>query len=198
MELPHAHHEEPVPQPTAGDVENAAIRQAIAARQEAEYAQCLKLALGALGPVWTPWMKLILVESDYHRRRDQPFVIGATVYKVYRGEYRLTENSRYLIQDADGTVRHAANYEPLFGELLREKHPSYGFERNGKWIAFDRWSVTWSAIELYTPKCAEELAALRVSRERNKVEREARAWAEAHPLLIWAGINPEDAKTQGE
>jgi len=73
------------PRPTDLDVDNARVRQEIAERMEREYARCLSLALRALGPGYTPWMKLILLESDYHRHRDRPPVVGATVYKVYRG-----------------------------------------------------------------------------------------------------------------
>lgn len=173
------------PQPTQIELANAATRLAIAAKQNEEYQQCVILALRSLGPGWRPWMKLVPIESDHHRHREKPPVIGATCYKVYRGEQKLTDNSRYLIRDADGAVRHADNYQQLFGPLLQEKHPSYGFERDGVWTAFDRWSVCWSALELYAPKSAEELAALRITRERNKVEKEAREWAEENPLLAY-------------
>lgn len=177
--------------PTEQDRANAATRKEIAEKQEAEWVHCLELALGALGPGWTPWMKLVLVESDYHRKRDAPPVFGATVYKVFRGEQKRTENSRYLIRDADGRVRHAADAETLFGDLLKEKHPSYGFERDGQWVAFDRWTVCWSSLDLYEPKTAEQLAALRASRERLKAEREEKRWAEENPLLAWADLEPD-------
>jgi hypothetical protein len=137
-------------------------------------------------------MKLVLVESDYHKHRGRPPVTGPTVYKVYRGEEKLTENSRYLLEDASGHVRHAAGYEALFGDLLRERHPSYGFERDGVWVAYDRWTVCWSALELYAPKSAEALAALRDTRERNKEERLDARWAEENPLFARAGITRKD------
>jgi len=114
---------EPAVDPTALDLENAATREAIEAKQNAAFHHCLILSLRALGPGWRPWMRLSLIESDYHRHRDKPPVIGATAFKVYRGELRLTENNRFLIQDADGAVRRAARYEDLFGTLLEEKHP---------------------------------------------------------------------------
>jgi hypothetical protein len=76
----------------------------------------------------------------------------------------------YVMEGLDGTVRKAGRYVTLVGELLQEKHPTYGFEREGEWVAFDRWSVCRSALELYQPRSAEELAALRVSRERGKAE----------------------------
>src|SRR4051794_39371332 len=87
------------PDPTPQDIANAETRRAIAEKQEAEYAHCLRLALGALGPGWTPWMKLVLIDSGYHLRQGTPAVPVATVYKVHHGELRLTENSRYLIED---------------------------------------------------------------------------------------------------
>ena len=82
------------PEPSDRDRRNAAIRQIIAERQNAEYAEVLKLALGALGPGWTPWMKLTLVESDHRQTGNVEPV--ATAYKVYRGEQRLTENAVFL------------------------------------------------------------------------------------------------------
>ena len=46
-------------------------------------------------------MKLVLVESDYHRHRDKPLVIGGIVYKVYQGEERLTEQARLRLGEED-------------------------------------------------------------------------------------------------
>lgn len=183
-------------QPTALDLANAATRQAIAERQNAEYQHCLLLALRSLGPGWRPWMKLVLIESDYHQKRDRPPVIGATCFKVYRGEQKLTENSRFVIQDADGTVRHAARYEDFFGALLTEKHPTYKLEIRGQQVSAPRWSVCWSAIELYRPMSSEQLAALRVSRERGKAERAEQNFREENPLLAWIERNVDGATSQ--
>jgi|SRR5581483_74376 len=180
---------EPVPQPTAGDIENAAMRQAIAEKQLAEYAHCLKLALGALGPGWTPWMKIVLLESDYHLHRDKPPVVGGVVYKVYRGELRLSENSMFLLEGPDGTVLKDRNYEPLFGALLTELHPTRKLEIKGEQVPAPRWSVTWGALEMYIPKSAEELASLRVSRERGKAQRDQQKFEEENPLLAWLERN---------
>jgi hypothetical protein len=48
-------------------------------------------------------MKLVLLESDNHQRRDQTPVVAGVVYKVYRGDLRLTENSVYLMEGPEGT-----------------------------------------------------------------------------------------------
>src|SRR5262245_58339511 len=110
------------PEPTDHDRRNAEIRQAIAERQATEYTEALNLALGTLGPGWEPWMKLVLLDSDHRRTGDTTPV--AVVYKVYRGEERLTENSVFLRRMPDGAVRKAGNYEELFGDLLHEPHPT--------------------------------------------------------------------------
>lgn len=172
---------------TAQDHENARIRQAIAVRQAAEYATALTLAHRALGSGWKPWMKLVLLDSDYHDGRStEP---AATVYKVYRGEEKLSENSAYVSQGPDGTVRKANRYEELFGGQLHEPHSTRGFESNGTWTPYPRYCVCWSALELYNPKSAEQLANLRASRERGKTERERRSWAEENPLFT--GLEPD-------
>jgi len=163
------------------DIENAERRKVMAAVQNAEFALCESLALRALGPGWSPWMKLSLLESDYHRRAGPP-AVRATAYKVYRGDARLSAESIYLME-RDGAVITAETPEELFGDLLTERHPTYGFEQDGRWIAFDRWCITWSALELYHPRSAEQLAEARVNRERKRAERELQKWRTDHPLL---------------
>jgi hypothetical protein len=172
------------PEPTPQDIANAATRQAIADRQAKEYAKATRLALGALGPNWHPWMKLVLLDSDYHNTGNTTPI--AVAYKFHRGEKRLSEHSVFLRQMPDGSVQKASSYETLFGELLTEPHPTRGFEQKGQWCPYPRWTLCWSALELYAPKSAENLAALRESRERGKAEREEKKWAEENPLLKWA------------
>jgi hypothetical protein len=171
-------------EPSERDRENARIRQEIAARQAEEYAAVERLALAALGSGWTPWMKLTLVDSDYHRTgKTEPV---ATVYKVYHGDDKLSQNAVYLRCLPDGQIRQAAGYEPLFGELLDEKHPTRTLAIQGRQVPACRYSVLWSALERYEPLSAEARAARRVSRARNRAEREEKAWAADHPLLAWA------------
>jgi hypothetical protein len=178
------------PEPTDRDRENAAIRQAIADRQSQEYGEAIKMAMGTLGPGWTPWMKLVLLDSDHRRTGDTTPV--AVAYKVYRGEKRLTEHSVFLRRMPDGSVRQAASYEELFGELLHEPHPSKTLEIKGTRVPAPRWELGWSALELYKPKSAESLAALRVSREQGREAREDRKFAEENPLLAHVGIRRQD------
>src|SRR5690349_21609905 len=101
------------PNPTSQDIQNARVRRKLADRQAEEYAKAERLATEALGPGWTPWMKLSLIDSDHHRTGTSEPV--ATAYKAYRGEQRLSENAVYLRRMPDGTIRQAASYEPLFG-----------------------------------------------------------------------------------
>ncbi len=167
--------------PTDQDIDNARARQQIAARQAEEYAEAEHVALEALGPGWTPWMKLSLIDSDHRRTGNTEPV--ATAYKVYRGDERLTEHSAYLRRMPDGQVLHAASYEPLFGELIHEKHPTRTVEVRGQPVPVGRYELCWSALELYEPKSAEELAALRVTRERNAEKRAVAQAIGANPLF---------------
>ncbi len=167
--------------PTPQDIANATARQEIAAHQAQEYMEAERLAREALGPGWTPWMKLTLIDSDHRRTGNTEPV--ATAYKVYRGKDRLTEHSAYLRRMPDGQVLHASSYEPLFGELLHEPHPERTIEIRGQRVPTDRYELCWSALELYEPKSAEELAALRVTRERRAEERAVNQAVEDNPLF---------------
>lgn len=180
------------PLPTQQDIDNAETRRLIAERQEAEYAEALILALGHLGPGYTPWMRLSLLDSDHRQNGNR--TPAAVAVKVYRGEHRLTENSVFLRRMPDGTVKSAKRYEELFPEL-HEPHPTKTLTLlNGQVVPAPRWELCWSALERYTPKTASELATLRVSRERGKAEQEEKKWAEENPLLAW-GQRVEDQCT---
>ncbi len=55
----------------------------------------------------------------------------------------------------------------------------------------------WSALELYDPQTAEELAASRVNRERGKAERaEAKERADNPLFTTWAEKNREEGKAR--
>jgi hypothetical protein len=172
------------PEPTDQDRENARIRQEIAERQAAEYAEAEGLALEVLGPGYKPWMKLTLLDSDHRRTGDVRPV--ATVYKVNRGAVRLTENSVFLRRMPDGQVQVAGRYEPLFGDLLHEKHPSRTVQVRGQPVPVGRYELCWSALERYEPRTAGQLAQLRATRQRRRQERDEQRWAEENPLLAWA------------
>lgn len=159
--------------PTLRDIQNARVRAAIAARQAEEYAEAERLALAALGSGWTPWMKLTLIDSDHRRTGNtEP---AATAYKVYQGEKRLSEHAVYLRRMPDGQIMHADRYEPLFGGLLHEPHPTRTLEVRGKQVPCLRYSLCWSALELYEPRSAEQLAVARAKRAQRAVEKEAQA-----------------------
>lgn len=53
--------------PTRQGVENANARRAIADHRAAEYHEAERMTAGALGPGFRPWMKLVLIDSDYCR-----------------------------------------------------------------------------------------------------------------------------------
>jgi hypothetical protein len=64
-------------------------------------------------------VKLVLIDAD-HRQTGNTTPV-ATVYKVFTGERRLSENSRFIRQMPDGQVLVAGSYQELFGELLKKK-----------------------------------------------------------------------------
>lgn len=171
------------PVPTALEEQNAATRAAIAERQNATYAECQRLADRALGPGYRPWMKIVLLDGDHRRTGDT--TPAAVCYKVYAGDLRLSSNSVYVREMPDGGVQTASNFEPLFGELLDEKHPTKCVEVKGERVPCGRYEVAWAALERYTPRTAVELASLRASRERKAVEREELRFRAQEPLWAW-------------
>lgn len=66
--------------PNPQDVENAPVRREIADRQAAEWREAEALAAEALGSGWRPWMKLVLIDGEYHRTGDNTPV--AVAYRV--------------------------------------------------------------------------------------------------------------------
>jgi hypothetical protein len=175
------------PVPTDLDYENARVRRAIADRMEAEYIECLAWAQAAFGPGWRPSHRHFLVSLDeeervrYTSERVRP---SATVYTV-RNDAR---EARHFTIDNGKVVEHTS-YQEGFGPMLFEPHPTRGFEHKGQWCPYHRYSLCWAGYDLYEPKTAEELAALRASRERKKTEREEKKFAEEHPL--WVGLDPD-------
>ncbi len=184
----------PGPEPTDQDRDNHRRRQEIADKQNAEYQEAYLLALGVLGGGWTPWMVLRLIDSDYHRTGNYEPV--ATAYKVYRGGQRLTENSVYLRKLDDGTVKRSTRHEDLFGDLLTEPHPTRKLElMGGQVVPAPHYSLVWGALEKYEPRSAEQLAAARGVRERNKAAKEQVAFERDYPL--WAEIERQEEEGRG-
>src|SRR4051794_7693152 len=121
-----------MPDPSAQDRRNADLRAEIAAKQRREYDEAMTLAREAGLVGYRPWMKLVLLESDHHRTGNRE--ARAVCFKVYRGRLRLTEASMYVRRMEDGTAKAATTPEELFGDLLTEKHPTYGFaDKAGVW-----------------------------------------------------------------
>lgn len=174
------------PEPTSQDRQNAAIRDAIAQKQAEEYGRCLRLATEAFGPGWRPSHRHMLIskeEEEKHRCTGEPAIPAATVYTV-----RNDAGDKRHFTVEDGNVREVASYEEGFGPMLLEPHPTAGFtDQKGFFHYTHRYSLCWAGYELYHPKSAEQLAALRQSRERKKAAREEAAFREANPLFTtWA------------
>jgi hypothetical protein len=89
-------------------------------------------------------------------------------------------------------VRECAGYEESFGEMLLERHPTMRIEVRGEKVPPHRFSLCFAPDELYVPKTAEQLASLRVSREKKKAERELQQWQEDNPLFVASGVRLED------
>jgi hypothetical protein len=178
--------------PSEQDIRNAAMREGIAAKQTEKYREAERLALAALGPGFTPWMRLTLIDADHRQSGNRE--PAAVVFKVYRGDERTSENALFIRKMPDGRLLKNQRYEPLFGDMLFETHPSKTMEFRGEQVPVPRYELCWSALEIYRPRDAEQLAALRVSRERGKQERSDRKWAEENPLLVWADKVNRDAE----
>jgi hypothetical protein len=93
---------------------------------------------------------------------------------------------RHFSVTEDRQVVEHASMEAGFGAMLREPHPTQRIEVRGELVAPHRYSLCWSGFELYRPKTAEELAALRERREQRKKEREEAKWIRDNPLLVLA------------
>jgi hypothetical protein len=157
-------------EPTAQDYENAAVREAIAAKFEAEYRQVVAWADRIMGPGWEPVGRHYLVDKDEEqraRREGGPLKAAATVYTVSNG----VRKRHFMIRD-DKPVE-CAGYEEAFGPMLLEPHPTQRIEVRGEMVAPHRYSLCWAPIEMYRPRRAEELAAMRERRQEKVVEREA-------------------------
>lgn len=170
--------------PSERDVENAALREGIASKQNAQYQEAALLALATLGPGWKPWMRLTLIDADHRTSGNtEP---AAVVYKVYRGDEKISDNAMFIRKMPDGTLLKDRRYEPLFGDMLTEPHPYETMEIRGERVPVGRYELCWGPLETYKPRDADQLAALRVSRERGKQERADKKWTEENPLLAWA------------
>jgi hypothetical protein len=172
------------PEPTAQDHENARTRRAIADRQAREYAAILRLAVGAFGPGWMPSHRHFLVAKEEEERvrytGERPRA-AATVYTAKN----TASDRRHFTAEGGRVVEHPSP-EAAFGPMLLEPHPTRRVEHRGKQLAVHRYSLCWSPFELYEPRTAEQLAALRATRERKKAERQEKKWVEENPLLAWA------------
>jgi hypothetical protein len=171
------------PEPTKQDRENAAVRAEVAERFRSAYAKVAAWALGAFGPGWVPSHRHELVEKsaeEYARRTGERAAPSAVVYTVKNGDGR----QRHFVVE-DGHVREVASYEEGFGEQLLEPD-TRTIEVRGQQVHPHKYSLCWADYPLYEPKSAEELAALRLSRERGKVAREEVKFQRENPLLAWA------------
>ena len=59
----------------------------------------------------------------------------------------------------------------VFGPLLTEMHPTKTIEVKGQRVQLPRWQMYWSALELYEPRSAEQLAAAQPRVDRHRPER---------------------------
>ena len=117
----------------------------------------------------------------------------------YTEERPKSAKTVYTVKDAAGNARHFtvedakvvehASFEAGFGSMLLEPHPTRGFEHRDAWCRIHRYSLCFAPYDFYEPKTADQLAVLRVGRERRKAEREDKKWAEENPLWAQAGFH---------
>jgi hypothetical protein len=176
------------------DREGERIRREIAEKQEAEYVECLKWALSAFGPGWLPSHRHMLVEKNEEERTRHSGERAKAAAVVYTVKNKDGDRRHFTV--TDGKVVPCASYEEGFGDLLHAKHPTRGFEHKGAFVRTHRYSLCWAGYDLYHPKTAEQLAALRVSREKGKADRADKKFAEDHPLLAAAGIRRQDIEPE--
>lgn len=170
--------------PTEQDHENFRVRQAIAEAQEREYTDCLLKAFGAFGPCWIPSCRHFLIDKEEAARvrytQEKPKV-AATVYTVRHSD---TGRNRHFTVDEQGKVTECASMEAGFGEKLLEPHPTQTIEVRGQLVHPHHYDLCFAPYELYKPKSAEQLAALRETREKNKDEKFDRE----NPIFALAGF----------
>lgn len=168
--------------PTLQDIRNAAVRQAIAERQQEEYDACLHHATHLLGPGYRPSCRYYLLDKDVEdaaRRTGERPTPAATVYMV-RHE-RTGEKRWFVLKDGEPVA--VASMEAGFGDILFESHPTRRVEVQGESVPTHRYSLCWAPIETYKPKSAEALAALRESREHKRQQQELAKAVEDMPLF---------------
>ncbi len=183
-------------EPTPQDIDNAATRAAIAQRQKLAYVAVLKLALGAFGPGWLPSCRHDLVDRDEEARVRYTGERPAPAATVYTVKNKAGRQRHFTVED--GRVVEHTSYEAGFGPMLLEPHPTRTIEVRGQLVHPHRYNLCWAPFPLYEPKTAEQLAALRVSRERKKAEREVKRFREENPLLAWAEREQaEEVREQG-
>lgn len=168
--------------PTDRDRHNAAVREALASRQQAEYDRVLLWAMGKFGVGWLPAGRHYLLDKqveDEARRTGERPEVAATVYSV---RHMHTGRKRQFTV-TDGLVVEHESYEEGFGAMLQEPHPTMRIEVKGQKVAPFRYSLCWAPLEIYQPRSAEELAKLRVSREEKKAVRAEKKYQEETPLF---------------
>ena len=83
----------------------------------------------------------------------------------------------------EGKPIEVPGYKEAFGEMLDEPHPTHTIEVKGKQVHPARYSLYWAGFELYKPKSAEALAAMRERREEKAAERELAKEVDEAPLF---------------
>jgi len=182
--------------PTARDLANAALRQEISARQQQEWNQVHAWAKSIFGLGWLPSHRHMLIAKDEEARSratGERAVPSATVYTVKNS----VGSKRHFTVNAEGRATEVASMEAGFGEMLLAPDLERTIEIRGQRVHPHKYSLCFAPYELYVPKSADALAALRVSRERGKAEREERKFREENPLLGWADENAEPKGGKG-
>ena len=138
-------------------------------------------AMEKFGPGWLPNGRHYLLDKedeDRCRRTGERPVAAATVFTV-----RNADGQKRHLTVKDDVVTECSGYEEAFGPMLLERHPTMLIEVRGEKVHPLRYSLCWAPIETYQPRSAEQLAAARIRRERNKAEREQKKYERDYPLF---------------
>src|SRR5262245_48229401 len=130
-------------QPTSQDYEAASLRAEIAQRFRDEYEQCRAWAEAAFGPGWLPSHRHTLIDKDEEARYRYSTESPVPAKTVYTVRHEATGEARHFTVE-DGRVIEHAGMEAGFGSMLLEPHPTRGFEHQGKWVPYHRYSLYWS------------------------------------------------------
>lgn len=180
-------------EPTEQDRRNAALRQGVAARFQAQFDEAVRLIEPILGEGWIPTGRHYLVTHEAAEHARCTGGAGVATAEVITAE--KDGGKRHVLVMGE-QLKECASYQDGFGAMLTEPDPVRGFNDNeGKWHFVHKYALHWGPYETsYTPRTAEQLAD---ARERREEKKEAK-WQEEVKQEAAASLFPEWIMEQAE